>query len=96
MSDPDDQGFAIGLMVSFRLFGALIGLAVGASAFSNVFSNSIVSLESLPSALSVLGNSGASVNIIPHMRDLNLAPDIIMLSKECTIVTGFCLVVQGK
>lgn len=78
VSDPDDQGFAIGLMVSFRLFGALVGLAVGASAFSNVFSNSILSLEPLPSALSVLENPGEAVNFIPHLRDLDLAPDVVI------------------
>lgn len=76
--DPDDQGFAIGLMVSFRLFGALIGLAAGASAFSNVFSKSILTLEPLPSALSTLGNAGQAVNFIPHLRDLDLAPDVMI------------------
>lgn len=77
VSDPDDQGFAIGLIVSVRLFGALVGLAVGASTFSSVFSKSIVSLEPLPSALSVLQDSGAAVNFIPHLRDLDLAPEVL-------------------
>lgn len=75
VSDPDDQGFAIGIMVSFRLFGALVGLAVSASAFSSVFSRSFASLEPFPSALSVLQDPGAAVNFIPHLRDLNLDAD---------------------
>lgn len=75
--DPDDQGFAIGLMVRICLFGAIVGLAVGASTFSSVFAKSIVSLEPLPSALSELQDSGAAVNFIPHLRDLDLAPEVL-------------------
>lgn len=77
VSDPDDQGFALGLMVSFRLFGALVGLAVGASTFSTVFAKSVVSLEPLPSALSALQDSGTAVNFIPYLRELDLAPDVM-------------------
>lgn len=101
VSDPDDQGFAIGLMVSIRLFGALVGLAVGASTFSSVFARSIVSLEPLPSALSGLRDSGAAVNFVPHLRDLDLAPEVLDAVRgvynDCMraiwyIMTGFSVV----
>ncbi|KAI3141819.1 hypothetical protein DTO012A7_5036 [Penicillium roqueforti] len=50
---PDDQGLAMGIMVAFRLFGALIGLAVDATTFSSVFANRISGID-LPASLALL------------------------------------------
>jgi hypothetical protein len=40
----DDQGLAIGVLVSFRLFGGLVSLACAATAFSSTFTDAIASV----------------------------------------------------
>lgn len=78
VSDPDDQGFSIGLLCSFRLFRGLVGLAVGSSAFSKVFRSSIASLEPLLGEdLSILRSAGEAVSFIPRLRELGLAPELM-------------------
>nr|XP_002847896.1 uncharacterized protein MCYG_03402 [Microsporum canis CBS 113480]EEQ30583.1 predicted protein [Microsporum canis CBS 113480] len=67
----EDRGLAVGILVSFRLFGALIGLAIGATTFSSVFANSIASiskLEGLPGFLfHCMGiHRGAAKKIFKH------------------------------
>lgn len=41
----DDTGLAVGLLVSFRLFGALVGLAMGSAIFGSVFTQAVEQLE---------------------------------------------------
>lgn len=77
-----DQGLSVGILVSFRLFGALLGLAVGATTFSSVFANSIASLGSLPESVSVLGNSNEAVGFIPYLKDVDLPPEILEAIRE--------------
>lgn len=67
----DDQGLAMGIMVAFRLFGALIGLAVGATTFSSVFAREIHGFE-LPSSLEVLNNPAEVVGFIPQLRTVDV------------------------
>lgn len=64
----EDQGLAVGILVSFRLFGALIGLAVGATPFSSVFERSIASLDPLPESVAFLKNANEAVGFIPYLR----------------------------
>ncbi|KAH8653760.1 major facilitator superfamily domain-containing protein [Xylariales sp. PMI_506] len=73
----DDHGLAVGILVSFRLFGALIGLAIGSTTFSSVFGKSISSLHQLPQALSVLNKPADAVGFIPYLRSTNLAPEVM-------------------
>ncbi|KAI1826771.1 MFS general substrate transporter [Xylaria intraflava] len=68
----EDQGLAVGTLVSFRLFGALIGLAIASTIFSNTFSSSISSLGPLPDSVAILDNSANAVGFIPNLRDVNI------------------------
>ncbi|KAL6233148.1 hypothetical protein BDW75DRAFT_242268 [Aspergillus navahoensis] len=68
---PDDQGLAMGIMVAFRLFGALIGLAVGATTFSSVFASKIHSIA-LPTSLELLSNPAEVVGFIPNLRTVEV------------------------
>ncbi|KAI3011178.1 hypothetical protein CBS147346_1379 [Aspergillus niger] len=70
VASVDDTGFAVGLLVFFRLLGGLVGLAIGSTVFSSVFANSIKALGALPSSLATLENSQAAVGFIPQLRDL--------------------------
>lgn len=73
----EDQGLAIGVLVSFRLFGGLVGLAIGATAFSSSFASSIAALGELPEALSILRSPNEAIGFIPYLKDLGLAAETI-------------------
>lgn len=70
----EDQGLAMGIMGSFRLFGALIGLAIGATTFSSVFENSMTSVGPLPEMLAVLKNANEAVGFIPQLATVDMTP----------------------
>ncbi|OQD94271.1 hypothetical protein PENSOL_c027G03141 [Penicillium solitum] len=69
----NDQGLAMGIMVAFRLFGALIGLAVGATTSSSVFANRIEGIV-LPASLALLKDSSEAVSFIPYLRTSDISP----------------------
>jgi MFS family permease len=73
----DDQGLAIGVLVSFRLFGGLVGLACGATAFSSTFESVITSVGNLPESVAILRDSASAVGFIPHLRGLVVPQDIM-------------------
>jgi hypothetical protein len=77
----DDQGLAMGIMVAFRLFGALIGLAVGATTFSRVFANWIDGLT-LPPSLALLKDPSEAVSFIPYLRPADISPALRDLIRE--------------
>jgi hypothetical protein len=79
---PEDQGLSVGILVSFRLFGALIGLAVGLTIFSSVFGNAIASLGELPEAIAILADPAQAVGFIPYLRKTDLAPDVMDAVRE--------------
>lgn len=70
----DDMGVAAGIVVCFRLFGALIGLAICASVFNNTFEQQIPSLGPLPPAMAVLKDAREAIAFIPALRSLALEP----------------------
>ncbi|KAI1324246.1 MFS general substrate transporter [Xylariaceae sp. FL0255] len=74
----EDQGLAVGTMVTFRLFGGLIGLAIGSTIFSNSFSSSIsaLDLQSLPQYVADLGNSANAVAFITELRDIDIPDEL--------------------
>ncbi|KAJ4301864.1 hypothetical protein N0V90_003960 [Kalmusia sp. IMI 367209] len=73
----DDQGLAAGILVSFRLFGGLVGMACGATAFSSSFERVIAKVEELPGALSVLRDSANAVGFVPLLRDVRLPEGLL-------------------
>ncbi|KAG6354965.1 hypothetical protein INS49_004046 [Diaporthe citri] len=68
----DDAGLAAGLSVVFRIFGGLIGLAAGSSAFNTVFRSQTASISPLPAELSGLSDPRQAVSLIPTLRSLDL------------------------
>ncbi|KAI0008840.1 MFS general substrate transporter [Xylariaceae sp. FL0662B] len=72
----EDQGLAVGTLVSFRLFGALIGLAVGSTIFSNTFAKSIALLGPLPQSVALLSDSANAVGFIPDLRDVDISSEL--------------------
>lgn len=68
----DDTGHAIGLMLTFRVLGGLVGLAIGSTLFNNVFAASIAKLAHLPDALIILRDGREAIGFIPHLRTLDV------------------------
>jgi hypothetical protein len=60
------------------LFGGLIGLAIGATAFSSTFAASMNSMAAgLPEQLAVLRDASQAIGFIPQLKTLNLDPALI-------------------
>ncbi|KAI1380414.1 MFS general substrate transporter [Hypoxylon crocopeplum] len=68
----NDTGLAVGMLVVFRLFGALVGLAISSTAFSSVFRQSIAALGTLPEQVDALNDASQAVGFIPTLRTLDL------------------------
>ena len=73
----DDMGLAAGILVSFRLFGGLVGLAMCSAVFNNVFKQRITSLGPLPGAVAILNDVREAVGFIPLLRDMDLPPQLL-------------------
>lgn len=77
VENADDMGLAAGILVSFRLFGALLGLAVSSAIFEAVFSQHIVNLGSLPSEIASLLDSSNAIGYIPELRSANISTEVL-------------------
>lgn len=73
----EDQGIASGILVGFRLFGALIGLAIGSTVFSSVFEKSMSHIQGLPTAAALLRDSSNALGFIPRLRDLDVSSEMM-------------------
>lgn len=68
----EDQGLAVGVLVSFRLFGGLIGLAIGSTAFSTAFGSAIAGLDfALPESVSILQDPNQAVGFVPYLSQVH-------------------------
>ncbi|KAF1961793.1 MFS general substrate transporter [Byssothecium circinans] len=77
VADVNDYGIAAGVLVCFRLFGGLIGLALCAGVFNNVFERRISTLEFIPHELEMLMNVREAISFIPTLREINLEHGIL-------------------
>lgn len=77
VQQADDMGVAAGILVSFRLFGALIGLAICSSVFNNVFEQRIASIGTLPPSIEFLKDVREAISFIPTLRVIDLQPRIL-------------------
>lgn len=76
-ADVDDQALAVGTLVSFRLFGALIGLAVASTVFASIFERYIAALQPLPAAATPLGLASQAIGFIPGLAVLDIPSDVL-------------------
>ncbi|KAI0005177.1 MFS general substrate transporter [Xylariaceae sp. FL0662B] len=70
----DDTGLAVGTLIVIRIFGALIGLAVGSTIFNSVFQKSITALGRLPESVRSLEDPSQAIDFIYTLRTLDLPP----------------------
>lgn len=67
----DDAGLAIGIMVSFRMFGSMTGLAIGSTVFHSVFEHRIAKLGQLSGPFAILHDVREAVAFIPFLREID-------------------------
>lgn len=77
VQNVDDMGIAAGILVSFRLFGALIGLAICSTVFNSVFGQHIAAIGTLPPSVEKLKDVREAVGFIPTLRLMDLQPRIL-------------------
>jgi MFS family permease len=73
----DDTGLAAGMLVSFRLFGALIGLTIGSNVFNSVFKQQVDSFTTLPPSIRILQDANKAIGFIPSLRRLDLSEPLM-------------------
>lgn len=77
----EDQGLAVGILAAFRLFGALVGLAIGSTVFASVFERSLSDTGSallpllLPDVAAALRSPSGALAFIPRLRDLDVSSE---------------------
>ncbi|KAK2743552.1 hypothetical protein FQN57_004850 [Myotisia sp. PD_48] len=76
VKDVNDTSLAIGQLLTIRLLGGLVGLAIAATIFSTVFAASIASIELL-GPLQPLSDPNNAVAFISELRRLNIPPDLL-------------------
>lgn len=72
----EDQGLAVGMLVAFRLFGALIGLAIASTAFNSKFGQALASLGML-SGMPPLDPKDA-LAYIPNLKEANMPHETLV------------------
>lgn len=77
VQNVDDTGLAIGQLLTFRLFGGLVGLATASAIFSTVFSASISSIGQLTGPLTPLNNADEAIAFISKLRKLDVSPEVL-------------------
>ena len=70
----NDSGIAAGMLVCFRLFGALVSLAICSTVFSSVFMGHITSLGQLPESVAILKDVREAIGFIPSLRVVEISP----------------------
>lgn len=73
----EDQALAVGVLVAFRLFGALIGLAIASTVFASVFEKSIAALQPLPAAAATLNQPSQAIGFIPSLKGLDSQSELL-------------------
>lgn len=77
--DINDAGLGIGIFVSFRLFGAVVGLAICSAIFNGSFEGKVNSAGPLPVEISALKKGSEAISFIPTLPTLHLPPEILRL-----------------
>lgn len=73
----DDTGLAIGVLLTFRLLGGLVGLAIGSTLFNNIFTSAIADIPNLPGSLAILRDGRQTIGFVPQLKMLEVAHEVL-------------------
>ncbi|KAI1179728.1 major facilitator superfamily domain-containing protein [Nemania sp. FL0916] len=74
----DYTGIAIGILLTFRLLGGLVGLSICSTVFSSFFSHAIGAVGELPPWAEQLRNPNAAIAFIPQIKALHLSEGMLL------------------
>lgn len=83
----DDQGLAVGILVCFRLFGGLVGMACGATAFSSTYERAIGKVQDLPEVVAALRDPAKAIGVVPFLRDVTLPDELLNMITDAFSVS---------
>lgn len=83
----DDTGLAIGMLLTFRLLGGLVGLAICSTVFSSNFAPAIEAIADLPASLANLKNPEAAVAFIPQLNTVSLPHHTLVSIRQAYLVS---------
>ncbi|KAI9151269.1 Major facilitator superfamily transporter [Paramyrothecium foliicola] len=77
LKSVDDTAIAVSLLLSFRVFGGIVGLAVGSAIFNSVFTHHIPAMQNIPAAagLNLPRSTEEAIGFIPAIRTLPLSTE---------------------
>ncbi|KAJ2969983.1 hypothetical protein NUW58_g9834 [Xylaria curta] len=78
----DDTGLVVGMLLTYRLLGGLIGLAICSTIFGSVFSAAIAEVGELPEALSILRHPNEAIEFIPKLSSLDLPEETLLIARQ--------------
>lgn len=80
VGNVDDSGVALGMMIFFRLFGAVVGLAIASAVFSNIFTEHVTPLlPMLPGDVAeLLSNGNDAISFIPQLGTLEVSASMLL------------------
>ncbi|KAK6069543.1 major facilitator superfamily transporter [Seiridium cupressi] len=90
-----DQGLAIGILVSFCLFGAPIGLAIGSTTFNGIFTSALKDLGTLPESIAALSDPNEAIAFILFLHNVELPVALIDSVRECYAMHDVWMILAG-
>ncbi|KAK9413659.1 putative Major facilitator superfamily (MFS) profile domain-containing protein [Seiridium unicorne] len=91
----EDQGLAIGILVSFRLFGAPIGLAIGSTTFNGIFASALKDLGTLPESIAALSDPNETIAFILFLHIVELPAALIDSVREFYAMRDVWMILAG-
>ncbi|CAG8953640.1 hypothetical protein HYFRA_00010099, partial [Hymenoscyphus fraxineus] len=77
VSDADDSGRLVGLLVITRFLGGLLGLAIGSVVFNSGFARQIAIFGELPVEVGGLSDSSQAIGFIPMLRTVGVDAEVM-------------------
>ncbi|KAK8115463.1 Major facilitator superfamily domain- general substrate transporter [Apiospora sp. TS-2023a] len=84
LKNVDDTGIAVSLLLSFRVLGGIVGLAIGSAIFNSIFAQHVPAIRSIPGsdALGLPQTAGEAIGFIPALRTIQLSGEDLRTVQE--------------
>ncbi|KAG6031454.1 hypothetical protein E4U41_007566 [Claviceps citrina] len=82
LKDVDDTGLAVSLLLSFRVLGGLVGLAIGSTLFTTVFASHVAATKNSPGSSILPNRASKAVGFIPQLRLIDIPPETMQAAQN--------------
>ncbi|KAJ8104534.1 hypothetical protein ONZ43_g7802 [Nemania bipapillata] len=89
LKNVDDTAIAVSLLLSFRVLGGIVGLAISSAVFNSVFAQHIHAIQNIPDAndLGLPLAASQAISFIPKLRILNLSAEALETIQEAYLAS---------